>query len=175
MKRLLRMKTLADVDVMDFPCFAKPLVPKLFRAGIYDSTDALRRECERLDDHTAVLFSDIVPITAEMRAFVLNGDITTSAIYEGDADCTSGEHFLRECIHANSALLPATTVIDCAWIDGEGWAVLEANAAWGAGLNGCDPRGVIPCLIAAARPSPAPADEERDSKNTTGPHGAGPV
>ncbi len=35
-----------------------------------------------------------------------------------------------------------------------GWAFLEANATWGAGLNGCDPVAVLPCLAAATRAMP---------------------
>ena len=40
-----------------------------------------------------------------------------------------------------------TWVLDAALI--RGWALLEANAAWGAGLNGCDPRGAMACIAEA--------------------------
>ena len=40
---------------------------------------------------------------------------------------------------AREVELPKTCVIDVGLIDARGWAVIEANATWGAGLNGCDP------------------------------------
>ncbi|KNY26396.1 hypothetical protein [Pseudobacteroides cellulosolvens] len=33
----------------------------------------------------------------------------------------------------------------------QGWAVIEANAAWGAGLNGCDPLAAAMCIAEATR------------------------
>ncbi|MBD1904208.1 MULTISPECIES: ATP-grasp domain-containing protein [Cyanophyceae] len=38
------------------------------------------------------------------------------------------------------------TVIDVGVIQGRGWAVVEQNAAWGAGLYGCDPIEVLEVL-----------------------------
>lgn len=35
--------------------------------------------------------------------------------------------------------LPTTCLIDVALVE-DGWCLLEGNAAWGAGLNGCDLR-----------------------------------
>jgi len=35
--------------------------------------------------------------------------------------------------------LPKAAVIDVGWITGKGWAVVEQNAAWGAGIYACDP------------------------------------
>jgi hypothetical protein len=47
-------------------------------------------------------------------------------------------------------LLPRAVVVDVGLIDGRGWAVIEFNAAWGAGLNGCDPDKVLPAIVAAS-------------------------
>jgi hypothetical protein len=33
------------------------------------------------------------------------------------------------------------------------WAVIEFNATWGAGLNGCNPEKVIAAILAASGPS----------------------
>lgn len=41
-------------------------------------------------------------------------------------------------------------------IDGRGWAVVEFNAAWGAGLNGCDAEKVLPGIVAASGPGGDP-------------------
>ncbi|MBV6626222.1 MAG: ATP-grasp domain-containing protein [Rivularia sp. (in: Bacteria)] len=39
----------------------------------------------------------------------------------------------------NRVEIPSATVIDVGVIKGRGWAVVEQNAAWGAGLYGCNP------------------------------------
>jgi len=41
-------------------------------------------------------------------------------------------------------------VIDVGLIANRGWGVIEFNAAWGAGLNGCDPEKVLPAILAAS-------------------------
>jgi hypothetical protein len=41
-------------------------------------------------------------------------------------------------------------VVDVGLIAGRGWAVIEFNAAWGAGLNGCDPEKVLPAILEAS-------------------------
>jgi hypothetical protein len=51
---------------------------------------------------------------------------------------------------------PATTspcVVDLGLTDDRGWVVIEANAAWGAGLNGCDPVAAAHCIAVATRTS----------------------
>jgi len=42
-------------------------------------------------------------------------------------------------------LAPAI-VLDVGKIAGRGWAIIETNGAWGAGLYGCDPAAVLPVL-----------------------------
>lgn len=138
--RRLWSQTLADP--FDYPCFVKPLVPKQFRAGVYGSSEQLQAECRGLDPATAVLGAEVVPIQAEARGFFLHGQLQTFAVYEGEGDP-------RAFLQSLSALSqPRTCVLDVALIRGQ-WAVLEANATWGAGLNGCDPRRVVDCLRAA--------------------------
>jgi hypothetical protein len=46
--------------------------------------------------------------------------------------------------------LPRAVVVDVGLIAGRGWAVIEFNAAWGAGLNGCDPEKVLPAILEAS-------------------------
>jgi hypothetical protein len=52
---------------------------------------------------------------------------------------------------ADRTSLPSTVVLDLGWFDGR-WLVIEANATWGAGSNGCDAAAVIACIAAATRP-----------------------
>ena len=88
----------------------------------------------------------MVEIRAEARAFVLDGRLQTCAVYEGEAEPPSD--FLQQA--AQTLALPRTCVLDAALLP-QGWALLEANASWGAGLNGCDPRAILDCLEIATQ------------------------
>lgn len=128
------------------PRFVKPLVPKQFAAGVR-TRDALAQITAGLPDDTAVIVSEVVPLDAEARSFVLDGRVVSTAIYEGAGDPEAAAQ-LATAIAALPAV-PRTCVIDTCLIRGRGWAFLEANATWGAGLNGCDPTAAVPCIAAA--------------------------
>lgn len=49
--------------------------------------------------------------------------------------------------------LPRAMVVDVGFVADRGWAVIEFNAAWGAGLNGCDPEKIVAVILAASDPS----------------------
>ena len=49
-----------------------------------------------------------------------------------------------------SMVLPRTVVVDVGLVDGRGWAVIEFNASWGAGLNGWDAEKVLPAIVSAS-------------------------
>lgn len=95
-----------------------------------------------------MLASEIVVFTAEVRAFVLDGEVVTLAAYEGrDVAVDDARSFASHV--AATGLLPKTCVLDVGPIHGRSWAVIEANASWGAGLNGCDPAAAASCIAAA--------------------------
>ena len=76
----------------------------------------------------------------------------THELYEGEGSLTAAEDFLAT--EARAAALPRTRGQDAARVEGQGWVRLEANAAWGAGLNGCDAastaaRGCFGLVLAA--------------------------
>ncbi len=142
LKRELRLATLRSLP--SFPCFVKPLIPKQFRATVYQTSSELEEETRGLGDE-AVLIAEVVSILAEARGFYLEGKLQSLAVYEGVGE---PEAFLRTL---EDLPQPTTCVIDVALLDGRGWAVLEANATWGAGLNGCEPSAVVDCLRAAVR------------------------
>jgi hypothetical protein len=56
--------------------------------------------------------------------------------------------------------LPVAVVLDVGLIAGKGWAVVEANAAWGSGIYGCDPAAVLPVLRRASIPRAALTDAD---------------
>lgn len=80
---------------------------------------------------------------------MLDGQVLSCAVYEGEGDAAEAARFLARC--ARDLPVPETCVLDAAYVVDRGWALLEANAAWGAGLNGCDPAAAALCIDAAAR------------------------
>ena len=149
LKREVRRVALSDMRGRIFPVFVKSVVPKLFRSRIYESAAALELECRGLEPSTQVLTSEILPIVAEARTFVLEGRVVTSAVYEGKADDAEPREMAAQV--AAEVALPSTCVVDLALVQDRGWALLEFNPTWGAGLNGCAPEAVAECLVFATR------------------------
>ncbi|HSO37659.1 MAG TPA: ATP-grasp domain-containing protein [Labilithrix sp.] len=148
LRRRLRIVPLATVRDGDFPVFAKPVVPKQFKSAVYDSAEALAAETRGLEREVEVIVSEIVTFVAEARAFVLDGIVTACAIYEGSADCGEATQFAARV--AGALDLPRTSVVDVGRLSDGTWALIECNATWGAGLNGCDASSVIACIAVAS-------------------------
>lgn len=103
---------------------------------MYQSSAELAAECRGLPPETAVFVSEPVALSAEARTFVIEGRVLDVAVYEGKREASAEGTFVTALTHAMA--LPRTVVVDVGLIDGRGGAVVEFNAAWGAGLNGCD-------------------------------------
>ena len=142
--RAIKAQTLSQGLQGPFPTFIKPLVPKVFRAAIYGDAEALRTETTGLVLDTPVLNSEIVTFESEARAWVCDGEIKSISVYEGMGRVLDARSFLESFIAHPS--IPRTCVLDAGYIGGRGWALVEANATWGAGLNGCDPAAAATCL-----------------------------
>lgn len=137
-KRKITIMTLSEARGITFPAFIKPVVPKVFKAGVYDNLVALEIECMRLELSTPVYVSEVVDITAEARSFIFDGQVMDISIYEGSGNLQEARDFLNSFLRSNEGIIPNSFVLDVGFIGGRGWAVIEANAAWGSGLNGCD-------------------------------------
>ncbi|MBS0630975.1 MAG: ATP-grasp domain-containing protein [Verrucomicrobia bacterium] len=146
--------TLAGAKNRTWPAFIKPVVPKQFRGALYASAAALAEECRGLSPDTGVLVSEIVRFTSEVRCFVLHDAVLDAAVYEGRAELPEAIQFATAV--AQTIELPHSVVIDVGHIAGRGWGVVEFNAAWGAGLNGCDPKKVLPAILAASQSDSEP-------------------
>ena len=148
--RELWRRTIGELDTFAYPVFSKPATPKLFPARVYSSADELAAETRGLDAGTTVMVSEPVSFAAEARCFVLDRTVLDCAVYEGQGDVAAAtiaaEETLRELI------VPRAVVLDMGFIRGRGWAVVEFNAAWAAGLNGCRAELVWPCIAAASGP-----------------------
>ena len=156
-KRQIKLQSLGDIAAIAFPSFVKPMVPKQFRGAVYHSSDELIAECRGLSADTAVFVSEPVALIAEARAFLWEGRVLDCAVYEGEMKTADAERFVADLTQAMT--LPRTVVVDVGCIDGRGWAVIEFNAAWGAGLNGCDPDKVLPAIVTASRKSASDLSE----------------
>lgn len=151
LQRQLAKRSLSEAQSSSFPAFIKPVTPKQFRGAVYKSAAELTQECRGLPPYTAVFVAEPVTLTAEVRSFVLDGRVLDAALYEGAAKTSDAIKFIAELVAAMT--LPRTVVVDVGFVADRGWAVIEFNSAWGAGLNGCDPGKVIAAILAASEPS----------------------
>jgi hypothetical protein len=79
------------------------------------------------------------------------GGLGHGSSQEGSA---AGDVTLARELAAATARDPAMTspcVVDLGLTDDRGGLAIEANAAWGAGLNGCDPVVAAQCIMMATR------------------------
>jgi len=144
LRRTLAVESLGDALQIGFPAFVKPVVPKQFAAAVYGTASELMAATPGLPDDTEVFVSEIVSFKAEARSFVLDGTVRTCAIYEGVGSLAEGSSFAARV--AVEVDVPATCVVDVGLLPNGDWALIEFNATWGAGLNGCDPRAAVECI-----------------------------
>lgn len=146
-KRSLALKQKKELTPADFPVFIKPLVPKMFVAKVFRTFEAFMHFTRGIGDDEALLISTIIPgIIAEARCFVKDGVLKDLAFYEGAADTEAATDFISNFLHNNKNKLPAVVVVDIAFSADTGWFILEFNACWGAGLNGCAAGKVLACI-----------------------------
>ena len=148
LQRRIVICTLGEASALPFPVFIKPVVPKQFRGAVYQSKESLAEECRGLLPAIKVFAAEPVRFTAEVRCFAMGGRVLDAAVYEGRADSAEAVRFIREVIP--SVKIPEAVVVDVGFIAERGWGVIEFNAAWGAGLNGCDAGKVLPAIVAAS-------------------------
>ena len=153
LRRTIAKRKLGEADTFEFPTFAKTLVPKLIPSQVYATVADLRGATEGLEPGTELLLSQPVSFTAEVRTFVLDGRVLDAAAYENDASLVDARTIVERLVH--SVTLPAAVVVDVGLLADGTWAVIELNAAWGAGLNGCDAARVLPAIAAASNPDAA--------------------
>lgn len=158
-RRDIRLMTLAEARRLPAPAFIKPPNDKTFPAHVY-APDALP---EGYDEAMPVLVSDIVHWACEFRCFIHDRTLVACSIYSRDGElqkdngftCTVEElyevrTFVEALLGDDRVDLPVATVMDIGLIEGRGWAAVEQNAAWGAGIYGCDPDAVLDVLHAAS-------------------------
>jgi hypothetical protein len=130
LKRRIAKPLLGDASGLHYPAFIKSVVPKLFTSRVYESYEAILAQCNGLDISTEIIVSEVVHFTKEARAFVLEETVLDCAIYEGSGEADDARTFIQKLTHF--VHLPRAVVVD-------------------AGLNGCRPELIWPCIAAASK------------------------
>jgi hypothetical protein len=162
-RRDVWLSTLGEARTLSEPRFVKPPNEKSFSAQVYGCGDELPAE---FDDSTPVLVAEPVEWEVEVRCFVLDGTVRTLSPYLRCGQLAKHDGFLAtedelqearrlvETLLADSRVqTPRAVVVDVGKIAGRGWAVVEANAAWGSGIYGCDPHVVLEVIRHAVVPA----------------------
>lgn len=161
--RDVQLTTLREARTIKKTAFIKPAAEKTFDAAVYNSGAGLP-SADYFDDDTPTLISDVVEWEIEYRCFVAerqlqtmspylrNGKLMKNANGEWENQAPEDEDaiaFLKIVLENDGIPLPPGIVLDIGKIRGRGWAVVEANPAWGSGIYGNDPVKVLNTLQAA--------------------------
>lgn len=158
-KRSVRLTTLGEARTNLNPRFVKPPNDKSFPAAVCRGPD-LPRE---FPDEMPVLSAEVVEWAIEFRCFILDRQMRTFSVYlrdgvlqkENGYESTEAEdaevrEFVGRMLADPRVRLPRAVVLDVGVIHGRGWAAVELNSAWGAGIYGCDPVEVLEVIRHAA-------------------------
>ncbi len=156
-KRTVELTTLEEARKLKKRIFAKPADDKCFPAKVYNSGAEIQASA-LLPKNSPVILSDEVTWEFEYRCFVLDRQVVCSSLYsrhgelvadafvEADSIVEQRAEFLASFLNCENVALPPAVVVDIGMIEGRGWAVVEANPAFGAGIYRCDPAKVLPVL-----------------------------
>jgi hypothetical protein len=173
LQRQVQFATLQEARQIRQPAFVKPADDKCFLAGVFQSGDQLPRG-EILQGSIPVLVAEPVRWEVEFRCFVLEREIVAISPYlrkgelvqtpDGgwqDDRTEEAKCFGQRMVSDGSVALPPALALDVGIIEGRGWAVIEANAAWGSGIYGCDPAEVLRVVRRACLPRDRISAEDR--------------
>lgn len=158
--RIVELSTLGQARELPQARFIKPPNDKSFPAAVYRGAELP----QGFDEAMPVLVAEVVSWEQEYRCFVAGRRLMTYSIYSrhGELQREAGFHssaeedaqvvaFLERLLADERVDLPEAVVVDVGHIAGRGWACVELNAAWGAGLYGCDAERALQVIGAAAR------------------------
>ncbi|TWT60155.1 hypothetical protein Pan54_08690 [Rubinisphaera italica] len=151
--RDIQLMTLGEARKLSRPRFIKPPNDKSFTAQVYETGANLPLDYE---NDQAVLVIEPVQWRSEFRCFCLDGNVLTLSPYLRNGVLAKGTNyeatefefnqaieFAEKALSATMSFTPRAVVIDVGQIEGQGWSVVEANAAWGSGIYGCNPDLVL--------------------------------
>ena len=151
--RKVTLTRLKDARRIEVPIFVKPPNDKSFAAQVYESGSKIQLD---FDDDMHVLIAETVTWVTEYRCFCLNEKVVTLSPYlrsgahakhtnyvATESELQEASKFAEGVLDVAQEFTPKAVVIDVGQIADKGWAVVEANAAWGSGIYGCDPNLVL--------------------------------
>lgn len=169
-KRAIKLTSLALARTEEQRIFAKPADDKSFAAGVYPRGIEIKAS-NLLPGDIPVLISEVVEWEVEYRFFILERQPQTSSVYlrNGDlvddsppaAESDDAMSFVQKFLADEQILLPPAVVLDVGIIAARGWAVLEANPAFGAGIYSCNPELVLPVLKRSIIPAVELSQDDR--------------
>jgi hypothetical protein len=151
LKREIEITSIKNIQPIHFPIFIKSVIPKQFKSKIYQNWQEWEKEIDGLYEDEQVYCSEIIEIDVEARFFIAENQIVSGSFYEGNGDFQETENFVKAFLNENQLYFPQTVVLDFGYNLASGYFLIEANAVWGAGLNGCNPEKVIECIKLATR------------------------
>lgn len=152
LQRQVNFMTLSEAENITETSFIKPAELKCFTAKVYQSGKEVSQLV--LPPETPILVSEPVNWQIEFRCFVSKLNLQTVSSYwcngesteqsDGSWQGTIQEYqeatdFCNQLLNDSRVTIPDAVVIDVGKIVGRGWAVVEANSAYGSGLYGCNP------------------------------------
>jgi hypothetical protein len=164
-QRRIEFKSLAEARLGPFPAFIKPAEDKFFVVQVFNEAGELPAPDESSESIPTLVAEPVVWGT-EYRCFVLERNVLTACPYScrgallqaEDGSWPADEAERQEALAFADSLLadrtvgmPEALVIDVGQIEERGWAVVEANPAWGSGIYGCDPDAVLKVIHRACR------------------------
>jgi hypothetical protein len=168
--RSIRLTTLGAARTIASPAFIKPPGDKTFPAQSYTG-DTLP---QGYDDDMPVLVSDLVEWNIEYRCFILDRALQTCCLYSRRGELQHGQdfastpeedaalqRFIAQMLADPRVDLPRATVLDVGTLADGRWACVEQNAAWGAGIYGCDPERALAVIRAASSRKPEQTHDPR--------------
>ena len=175
-QRAVYLTTLGALSAQREPAFIKPAADKCFPAGLYATGSSLLVGIQGLPDSTPVLVAEPVQWEVEFRCFVLERKIATLSPYLRDGELAraadgswsasprewqEAQAYAAMVVADLNVPLPPSVVVDVGRIAGKGWAIVEANAAWGSGIYGCEAQHLLLVLRRASLKSNEIAPEDR--------------
>ncbi|HSI84219.1 MAG TPA: ATP-grasp domain-containing protein [Candidatus Methylacidiphilales bacterium] len=159
LRREIGFTLLSQAQKLRGSFFVKPAEGKVFEPGIFVNGDRLPF-IEKIGD-IPVLTSTPVDWMLEVRCFVRDRRVMTMSPYcrdgalaqdksgkwpflkagaesDGEGEEDGARAFMTAFLNDAEVQLPPACVVDIGLIEGKGWAVIEANPCWGAGLYGCE-------------------------------------
>lgn len=147
---------LSEVTFHAGPKFVKPAEGKVFEPRVYPDGASLPAIAQVGD--IPVLVSDPVTFALEVRCFVIDGKVVSASPYwrndqlavapDGtwpflDSEESEALAFAGLVLEDAEVHCPPAFVLDVGLTKEHGWAVIEGNPCWGAGLYGCDPLAAL--------------------------------